>query len=133
MQVSLLSMNHILLQSFSIGLAGALGAGSRHTVAKLSHRQFGNHFPWGTLLINLTGSVIIGFCAGMLARHTLPPNWYPMLVTGFLGGYTTFSTLSVELARLRRSGHQARLTSYIVASFIVGPLCAYLGYVIGYR
>lgn len=81
-------------------LAGALGAVLRFIVdSAIKHRRT-HRFPWTTLLINLTGSAVIGVLAGAVIFHHSSPALLTILGTGFCGGYTTFSTASVESVRL---------------------------------
>lgn len=81
-------------------LAGALGAVLRFVVdSAIKHRRT-YLFPWATLLINLTGSAVIGVLAGAVIFHHSPSTLLTVLGTGFCGGYTTFSTASVESVRL---------------------------------
>lgn len=92
-----------------IALGGGLGAIARYLVDRgtnaLTHRWLrGNAIPWGTVLINVTGSFLLGFVAGWWMFHPWDPNGKLVLGLGFLGGYTTFSTASVEAARLILAG-----------------------------
>lgn len=81
-------------------IAGALGAVLRFVVdSAIKHRR-AHPFPWATLLINLTGSAVIGVLAGAVIFHHPPSTLLTVLGTGFCGGYTTFSTASVESVRL---------------------------------
>jgi CrcB protein len=90
----------------AILLAGALGSVARFVVdGAIKHRR-ATTFPWATLVINVTGSLLLGFLAGLVIYHSAPSEWQAILGTGFCGGYTTFSTASVETMRLaeRREG-----------------------------
>ncbi|AGM28964.1 fluoride efflux transporter CrcB [Mycobacteroides abscessus] len=81
-------------------LAGALGAVLRFVVDSAVKYRRTHRFPWTTLLINLTGSALIGLLAGLVIFHHVAPDLLTVLGTGFCGGYTTFSTASVETVRL---------------------------------
>ncbi|ALM16718.1 fluoride efflux transporter CrcB [Mycobacteroides abscessus] len=81
-------------------LAGALGAVLRFVVDSAIKYRRTHRFPWTTLLINLTGSALIGLLAGLVIFHHAAPDLLTVLGTGFCGGYTTFSTASVETVRL---------------------------------
>lgn len=90
-----------------IGLAGGLGAGTRFVVDGLVRSKFRTALPLGTIAINVTGSFLLGFVAGAVIGHAAPVELQAIAGTGFLGGYTTFSTASFETVRLiqsRRSG-----------------------------
>ncbi len=81
---------------FLIAAAGGLGAATRLVVDGMVGRRLPSTFPWATVLINLTGSFLLGLLVGLGAGD----RWQQVAGTGFLGGYTTFSTASVETARL---------------------------------
>jgi CrcB protein len=87
-----------------LALAGGVGAAVRFMVDGLIRQHFKTALPWGTILINVTGSLVLGFLAGMVMRGHAPESVFLILGTGFLGGYTTFSTASLETIRLIQSG-----------------------------
>lgn len=121
----------LLLKALWTGLAGALGAGARHGISTHSRRAFGDHFPWGTLAINVTGALLIGTIAAYLTLHHALGPWRNPLILGFLGGYTTFSTFMLEVARLRLRAAHSLVWAYIMASLILGPLAAFAGLALG--
>ncbi|MBA8817381.1 CrcB protein [Microbacterium halimionae] len=84
----------------AIALAGGLGAVSRLTLDGLIRSRLSSTFPVGTFAINATGSLILGFVTGLVMASVLPEAWHLVIGTGFLGGYTTFSTASFETVRL---------------------------------
>lgn len=121
----------LLMKIFWTGMSGAFGAGTRHIISVNSHRHLGGHFPWGTFLINMTGSLVIGFLTALFIRYPALSSWHGPLILGFLGGYTTFSTFVLELARLRaKSAHFSMLT-YLIVSVVIGPLVVFLGILLG--
>lgn len=90
-----------------LGLAGGLGAALRFVVDGLLRARLRTALPVGTMLINISGSLLLGFLAGLLSSRAASDAFQLILGTGFLGGYTTFSTASFETVRLiqgRRSG-----------------------------
>ncbi len=121
----------VLLKAIWTGLAGAMGAGTRHAVSVQSRRAFGDHFPVGTLIINLSGALVIGLITAILNHHHALTAWRAPLVLGFVGGYTTFSTMMLEVARLRRDAKHMRVALYLLASLTLGPLAAFVGLAIG--
>ncbi len=123
----------LLLKALWTGLAGAAGAGTRHAVATHSRRQFGAHFPWGTLIINLSGALVAGIAAAYLSHHHQLSQWHAPLVLGFLGGYTTFSTLMLDSAQLRDRAHHLRMVAYLGSTLILGSLAAFTGLMVGGR
>ena len=84
----------------AIAVAGGLGAVARMVVDGLIKSRMSGAIPWGTILINVSGSLLLGFAAGLAAGQMLSEEWFLIVGTGFLGGYTTFSTASFETVRL---------------------------------
>jgi CrcB protein len=80
--------------------AGGLGAVARFVLDGMLRSRFAVNFPFGTTAINVTGSFLLGLVTGLALAHGLPAEWRAVLGTGFLGGYTTFSTASYETVRL---------------------------------
>ena len=96
---------------FVIGAGGALGAIARHAVNHYVHqRALSSTFPFGIFLINVAGSIAIGLVAGLLAseRLHLSNTWRTFVIVGFLGGFTTFSSFSLDTLALVRGGHHAQ-------------------------
>lgn len=90
-----------------MALAGGLGAVARFVLDGLVRTRFPSSFPSGTVVINITGSFVLGVVTGLALGHAVPDEWRLVVGTGFCGGYTTFSTASFETVRLvelRRSG-----------------------------
>src|ERR1051325_938233 len=88
-----------------VALGGGTGALARYLAASAIMTKFGGRFPLGTLVINVTGSFLIGFLMTMLTeRFELDPNWRLLLIVGFLGGYTTFSSFEWETYTALRDG-----------------------------
>lgn len=95
----------------TIALAGGLGACARMMLdgvikTRLSRAHPEWSLPWGTIVINLSGSLALGFIVGLTGAHLLPEATHLVLGTGFLGGYTTFSTASFETVRLLQQGRR---------------------------
>ncbi|WEK49562.1 MAG: fluoride efflux transporter CrcB [Candidatus Kaistia colombiensis] len=108
------------------GLGGVL----RHGVNLTAARLFGTNFPWGTLTVNVVGSLVMGLFAGYFAfRGGI--NWTQharlFLTTGVLGGFTTFSTFSLDVAVLLERGDTGGATIYALASLIVSVLALFAG------
>ncbi|MGG7466075.1 fluoride efflux transporter CrcB [Plantibacter sp. YIM 135347] len=95
-------MNPLLF--LGIAAAGGLGAVARLVVDGAIRARWATRFPWGTTVINVTGSFLLGLVTGLAVAHVLDDSWKLVIGTGLLGGYTTFSTASVETVRLLRDG-----------------------------
>jgi CrcB protein len=108
-------------------LGGGLGAALRHGVNMTAARLLGTAFPYGTLTINVLGSLAMGLIAEFFAlKSGLPQHWRLFLTTGILGGFTTFSAFSLEAALLYERGEVAGAAIYVVASVVlaIGALFA---------
>lgn len=113
-----------MLNLLIVMAGGGLGAGARHLVNLASLRNFGPNFPWHTAAINIVGSFGIGVIAAWLAgRAGLAPEWRLFLVTGVLGGFTTFSAFSLDVAVLSMRGEGVMAFAY-AGSSVVGSLAA---------
>ncbi|MBJ7403239.1 MAG: fluoride efflux transporter CrcB [Bradyrhizobium sp.] len=113
----------------AVAAGGALGAVVRYLVAIGSGRIFGTNFPWGTLIINVTGSFLIGaFTALFATRWNLPQAARIFLTVGICGGYTTFSTFSLDAWYLIERGQTVASALYMIASVVlsIGALIAAL-------
>jgi CrcB protein len=84
----------------ALALAGGAGAMSRFALDGVIRARVAGSAPWGTITINLSGSLVLGLLTGVAAAGLLPDEWLAIAGTGFLGGYTTFSTASVETVRI---------------------------------
>lgn len=101
-------------------LGGGLGASLRHAVNMLCARSLGTAFPWGTFIINITGSTVMGLIAGYLAfKGGASQHWRLFLMTGILGGYTTFSAFSLDAALFYERGEAGMALLYVLGSVVV--------------
>ncbi|SHM07487.1 fluoride efflux transporter CrcB [Roseibium suaedae] len=118
-------MKHLFL----VMLGGGFGAGGRHLVGLLALRTFGPGFPYGTLTVNVAGSLIMGLFIGFLARHDIPhaQDIRLLFATGFLGGFTTFSSFSLDTAVLWERGQWELALGYIALSVIVSLAAVFAG------
>ncbi|HEY0218705.1 MAG TPA: fluoride efflux transporter CrcB [Afipia sp.] len=105
-------MNYLL-----VFFGGGLGSVLRYWVNVLCGRLFGTDFPYGIMLINITGSTVMGLVAGYLAfKGEAAQPWRIFLMTGILGGYTTFSAFSLDAAVLYERGEIGLAALYVIAS-----------------
>jgi fluoride exporter len=118
------SMTHILL----VAAGGALGSVFRYLVGLWTLRGFGPSFPWGTLTVNVTGSFLIGILAEAITRKFgAPAEMRVFLVTGVLGGYTTFSAFSLDAITLMERGEPVTAAIYVSASVILSAIAVFAG------
>jgi CrcB protein len=111
----------------ALALGGAFGVNARHFAGRWVTHWAGHAFPWGTFVINVSGAFVIGFLAMTLDRWFPSPRVRLMVVTGFLGGYTTFSSYALETLLLWESGSPVRASVYLLGSALVGLLAVVLG------
>ncbi len=115
-----------------VALGGAGGSLLRYGVGRWAVSQWGPATVMGTFIVNITGSFALGLLIGLaLERSPAPPGLRNMATIGFLGGYTTFSTLSLESVRLLLEGELGRAAASIIGSVILGLSAAYLGLFLG--
>jgi CrcB protein len=115
-----------------VGIGGFLGAIARFWVGGYVSAKLGSRFPYGTFLINCTGSFLIGFIITLLAEKThWNPNWRYLIPVGFIGAYTTFSTFEYETFRTLQDGELTTSLMYVVLSVIVGFVAVWLGVIAG--
>ncbi|MDR0536682.1 MAG: fluoride efflux transporter CrcB [Tannerellaceae bacterium] len=113
-----------------VGAGGALGSILRYSISSFAGRfEPTSGFPFATLTVNIAGCLLIGLLAGVEGRHPwLGANMKLLLVSGFCGGYTTFSTLSFESLQLFSAQRFLALAIYIVGSILLGFTAVALGY-----
>lgn len=117
-------MGPFLIVFLGAGLGGAL----RHGVNVGSARLFGTEFPYGTLIVNVVGSFLIGLLAGyFLARSDIGQHWRLFLTTGLLGGFTTFSTFSLDAALLIERHSYGLALGYMAGSVAAGLIALFTG------
>lgn len=101
-------------------IGAGLGGVAREAVTLLSVRLVGPNFPWGTLSINVSGSALMGILVGFFAARNIPSNELRLfLMTGVLGGYTTFSTFSLDSVTLWEKGESLGAIGYVAGSLVL--------------
>ena len=111
-----------------IGIGGFVGAVARYGIAGWIGQRWGRSFPLGTFVINVSGSFLIGLLMTLMAeRFTENPQWRLLLVVGFLGAYTTFSTFEYETGALLKDGEWLFAGLNVILSVIVGFAALKLG------
>ena len=114
-----------------IGLGSALGGMARYGCSGLAARYIGAAFPWGTLIVNVSGSLVIGFLAALAVadgRLLISPDARAFLMIGLCGGFTTFSAFSIETLDLARDGDWLWAGANVVLSVVLCLLAVWLGY-----
>ena len=114
-----------------IGIGGAIGSVARYGLGELRARWLGAGFPYGTLAANILGSMLIGMLAGLLGvdgRPLLPMPLRLLLMTGFCGGFTTFSAFSLQTMELIQGGSWERAALYVLASLVTCLLGVWAGW-----
>jgi fluoride exporter len=115
-----------------VAVGGAIGSVTRYLVGGWIAARAGSAFPYGTLVINITASFIIGFfLAFAQERVSLNPNWRLFVAVGFVGGYSTFSTFEYEGVRLLQEREVLLGSIYIIGSVITGGIAAVGGIALG--
>ena len=115
----------------AIAIGGALGSVARYFLSGVVANAFGETFPWGTLVINVTGSFVIGFFAtltGPDGRVFVGTNARQFVMTGICGGYTTFSSFSLQTLNLTRDGEWLYAGGNVTASVILCLIAVWLGH-----
>ncbi len=118
-----------------VAIGSAIGGVGRYWCGALVAERFGDAFPWGTLLVNVAGSFLIGIVAAMGDSYDRP--WLPpqevraFIVVGFCGGYTTFSAFSLQTLALLREGAWAYAIGNVVLSVVLCLVAVWLGYLVG--
>ena len=124
------------VQAYLLVAAGsALGGMARFWMSGFVHRFAGMAFPWGTLSINVLGGLVIGFFAAMIQPEGGPwagrAEIRPFFMIGICGGFTTFSSFSLETLNMVRAGNPSRAVLYAVASVVLCLVSVWLGFLTG--
>lgn len=119
-----------------VALGGALGSVARYICSVAITRMAGGGFPFGTMVVNVSGAIVIGFLAAFSlpeGRTLLPPSARLFTMTGICGGYTTFSTFSLETFNLMRARLWIRAGANVTLSVLLCLIFVWLGYVAGLK
>ena len=115
-----------------IAMGGAIGAVLRYGASLGVYSFMGRDFPYGTLFVNVTGSLLMGLLGVlMLERFNIGPEWRAAVLVGVLGSFTTFSTFSIETLNLLEQGDVMRAVTNIVLSVLVCLVAVWFGVLIG--
>ena len=114
-----------------VALGGAIGSAARYLVGAFVANRFGPDFPWGTFIVNVSGSFFIGVILSFVGGGLLPAGARPFLAVGIMGGYTTFSTYSHETLQLIQGGELGVAAFNTLGQVVAGLAAVYLGVVLG--
>lgn len=114
-----------------VALGGAIGSAARYLVGAFVANRFGPNFPWGTFIVNVSGSFLIGVILSLVGGGQLPAGARLFLAVGVMGGYTTFSTYSNETLQLVQGGEVGAAMFNALGQVVAGFIGVYLGVVLG--
>lgn len=124
-------MNFELSKVLAVALGGALGASLRYLAAATTHSLLGHAFPYGTLLVNVLGSLLIGYLVVLLPDTGSPASMLRLLlITGLLGGFTTYSAFSIETLTLLQEGQLMKAGMNITLTLFSCLLAVWVGYLV---
>lgn len=120
------------MQTLAIAVGGAVGAVLRFWMSNGVYSLMGRSFPYGTLAVNVLGSLLMGFLYVLLMdKLSLGPQWRAALLIGLLGAFTTFSTFSIETLNLMEEGEIIKALINVVLSVVLCLAAAWLGVIVG--
>ena len=121
-----------MLKYLMVGVGGCLGSILRFWLGSYIGNKMGSRFPYGTFVINITGSFLVGLVFALLTVKTQwSPNWRYLIPIGFIGGYTTFSSFEYETLRTMQGGQIGLGLLYVAASVVVGFVAVWGGMIAG--
>jgi len=111
-----------------IAIFGAIGTLARYGLQGVVQVRTGGAFPYGTLIVNLSGCFLLGLIGQFtMNRLVISPDWRVAIAVGFFGGYTTFSSFGWETAKMLEDGEWLRATTYVAASVVAGLFLSVVG------
>ena len=106
-----------------VAIGGAIGSVCRYLLSGINVASW----PWGTFAVNILGSLFIGLLVGLVSKGIVSPEIKLLLITGFCGGFTTFSTFANESFSMMKAGDALQMALYLAASVVIGILAVWLG------
>lgn len=106
-----------------VAIGGAIGSVCRYLLSGINVASW----PWGTFAVNILGSLFIGLLVGLVSKGIVSPEIKLLLVTGFCGGFTTFSTFANDSFSMMKAGDALQMALYLAASVVIGILAVWLG------
>ena len=121
-----------MIKFLNLAIGGMTGTIARYAVSGAMYRLFGTHFPYGTFAVNIAGCFMLGFFAGISDKKwLLDPNARILLMVGFCGAFTTFSTVILETANMLKDGETTKAFINVLLSVVVGFIILRVGMFIG--
>jgi fluoride exporter len=117
----------LVVKCLVVGIGGFIGANARYLLGMWVQNRWGASFPYGTFVINITGSFILGLFAALTLKYAWNDQWRLLIAVGFVGAYTTFSTFEYESLMLVSEGAWGRALVNIFGSVVLGFVAAMLG------
>lgn len=118
------------MKIFLLLAGGAVGTLARYALAGFTHKIYAGTFPMGTLMVNLLGSLVIGFLWGISESRNISPNYRAFLFIGLLGGFTTFSTYALETMNLLRENEIRQALINMVGTNLLGLVLVFTGFLL---
>jgi fluoride exporter len=116
------------MQYLWIGIGGFVGANARYILGRFIGAHLGTSFPWSTGIVNLTGAFLIGVLFTLLTDRVVDdPIWRQLVIVGFLGGYTTFSSYTFEAVTMMQDGRWGPAMGYVIGSNVLGLVACFGG------
>ena len=120
-----------MIEFLWIGIGGFVGVNLRYLLQNWAASRWGATFPYGTLIINVTGSLLLGFFVTLVTQRVVAPaHWRVFISVGLLGGFTTFSAFSVETLNLLQAGRWVSAGAYLFGNVLLGLAGAFLGMIL---
>jgi|SRR5690606_9748475 len=111
-----------------VGLGGGIGSILRYLASVVSEKYFHSTFPWATFAVNIVGCLLVGMLWGYFAKKQFDDSAVQLLfITGFCGGFTTFSAFALENVKMVQSGNTAGMLVYVLSSILIGLLAVWTG------
>lgn len=120
-----------MLKYIAIGIGGFAGAIARYALGNYIGSRLGVRFPYGTFIVNISGSFLVGFIVALLARTMASQYWRYLIPIGFIGAYTTFSTFEYETLRAMQEGQPMIGLLNVVLSLVIGFIAVWAGSELG--